>query len=88
MYRIRWPKSVNRKLLDASAKANAPNLTAILTAMSEVESIIQNDPEFVGESRDADKRVLIVDPLFVTYKIDSRRRIVKILRVRLPRIKD
>jgi hypothetical protein len=88
MYRIRWPKSVNRKLLDASAKANAPNLTAILTAMSEVESILQNDPEFVGESRDADKRVLIVDPLFVTYKIDSRRRIVKILRVRLPRIKD
>jgi hypothetical protein len=88
MYRIRWPKSVNRKLLDASAKANAPNLTAILTAMLEVESILQNDPEFVGESRDADKRVLIVDPLFVTYKIDSRRRIVKILRVRLPRIKD
>jgi hypothetical protein len=88
MYRIRWPKSVNRKLLDASAKADAPGLSAILIAMSEVESMLQNEPEFVGESRDADKRLLIVDPLFVTYKIDFRRRVVKILRVRIHRTKD
>ena len=83
MFRIRWPKSVNRKLLDASAKADSPKLTAILIAMSEVESLLQNEPEFVGESRGADKRLLIVDPLAVTDKIDSRHRIVKILRVRI-----
>ena len=83
MFRIRWPKSVNRKLLDASAKADAPQLAAILTAMSEVETILQNEPEFVGESRDADKRFLIVDPLLVTYKIDSRNRVVKIVRMRI-----
>jgi hypothetical protein len=59
-----------------------------LTAMSEVESSLQNEPEFVGESRDSGKRLLIVNPLFVTYKIDSRRRIVKILRVRIHRTKD
>lgn len=88
MYRIRWPKSVNRKLLEASATADAPGIAAILSAMSEVESKLQNEPEFVGESRDADRRLLIVDPLFVTYKIDFRRRIVKILRVRLPRMKE
>jgi hypothetical protein len=56
--------------------------------MSEVESLLQNEPEFVGESRDADKRLLILDPLAVTYKIDSRRRIVKILRVRIQRTKN
>jgi hypothetical protein len=88
MFRIRWPKSVNRKLLDASAKADSPKLTAILVAMSEVESLLQNEPEFVGESRDSNKRLLIVDPLAVTYKIDSRSRIVKILRVRIQCTKD
>ena len=88
MYRIRWPKSVNRKLLDASAKADSPKLTAILIAMSKVESLLQNEPEFVGESRDAGKRLLIVDPLSITYKIDSRHRIVKILRVRIQPTKD
>jgi hypothetical protein len=88
MFRIRWPKSVNRKLLDASAKADSPKLSAILAAMAEIEWLLQNEPEFVGESRDADKRLLIVDPLAVTYKIDSRRRIVKILRVKIQSTKD
>lgn len=72
MFRIRWPTSVNRRLLDASAEADAPRLTAILAAMSEVEFALQNEPEFVGESRDAGKRPSMVDPLFVTCKIDSR----------------
>ncbi len=88
MYRIRWPKSVNRELLEASAKADAPSLTALLTAMSDVESLLQNEPEFVGESRDAGKRLLIVNPLSVTYKFDPRRRIVKILRVRIHHVEN
>ncbi len=88
MFRIRWPKSVNRQLLDTSAKADSLRLTDILTAMSEAESMLENEPEFVGESRDADKRILIVHPLYVIYKVDSRRRIVKVLRVRIHRTKD
>ena len=88
MFRIRWPKSVNRKLLEVSAKADALSLTAILAAISNAEALLQNEPEFVGESRDADKRLLIVDPLSINYRIDFRRRIVKILRVRIQRAKD
>ena len=76
MYRIRWPKSVSRKLLETSAAADSSLLTAILTAMSDVESLLQNEPEFVGESRDADRRLLIVEPLSVIYRIDPRERIV------------
>jgi hypothetical protein len=60
-----------------------PRKKAILVAMSEVESLLHNEPEFVGESREADKRLLIVGPLAVTYKINSRDRIVKILRVKI-----
>jgi hypothetical protein len=88
MFRIRWPKSVNRELLDASAKADSPRLIAILAALSEVETLLENEPEFAGESRDAQTRLLIVDPLGVTYKVDSRRRIVKVLRVRIQHWKD
>jgi hypothetical protein len=88
MFRIRWPKSVNRKLLAESAKADSDLLTAILAAMSVVESLLHNEPEFVGESREADTRRLIVDPLSVIYKIDQRRRIVKILRVRIQRTEN
>jgi hypothetical protein len=83
MYRIQWPKSVNRKLLDESAKADPALLTAVLAAMSEAESLLQDEPEFAGESRDVGKRLLIVDPLSVIYKIDPRRRTVKVLGVRV-----
>ncbi len=47
--------------------------------MAQIESALRNDPEFVGESRDAGKRVLIIGPLSVTYRIDPRRRLVYIV---------
>jgi hypothetical protein len=83
MFRIHWPKSANRKLLRASAAADEPSLTAILTAMADVEALLRNEPEFVGESRDLSKRLLVVEPLSVVYKIDHRRRVVRVLRVRI-----
>jgi hypothetical protein len=79
MFRIRWQKSVSRKLLDECAKADSSLLTAILNAMADVESILRDHPEFVGESRDADKRILIIEPLSVTYKISHRQRTVIII---------
>ena len=83
MYRIHWRKAVSRKLLAASAKAESSPLTDILNAMSEVESLLHNEPEFVGESRNVDERLLIVEPLSVIYKIDHRRRIVHVLRAKV-----
>jgi len=53
MYHIRWRKSVSRKLLDECAKADSFMLTAILDAMADVEFFLRNEPEFVGESREA-----------------------------------
>jgi hypothetical protein len=52
MFRIRWRKSVSRKSLDECAKADSPLLNEILDAMADVESILRNEPEFVGKSRD------------------------------------
>lgn len=85
MYSIRWRRAVSRKLLAASAKAESAPLTDILAAMSKIESLLHNEPEFVGESRDADERLLIVEPLSVLYKIDHRRRIVHVLRAQVRR---
>jgi hypothetical protein len=51
--------------------------------MDEVERKLRGQPEFVGESRDADTRLLIVAPLSVTYRIDHRKRIVYILAARV-----
>jgi hypothetical protein len=79
MFRLRWQKSVSHRLLDECAKADPSLLSAVLAAMAEVESTLQNEPEFAGESRDSGNRVLIVDPLSVKYKVDNRNRIVFIV---------
>jgi len=52
--------------------------------MADIESSLQNEPEFVGESREAGERLLIIKPLSVVYKIDHRRRVVHIIRARSP----
>lgn len=80
MYGIRWRRGVSRRLLAACAKAESEKLTDILSAMSTIESLLKNEPEFVGESRNAGERVLIVEPLSVIYRIDHRQRIVHVLR--------
>lgn len=79
MYGLRWRKSVSLALLDRCARADQTLRDAILDAMAQIESALRNDPEFVGESRDAGKRVLIIGPLSVTYRIDPRRRLVYIV---------
>jgi hypothetical protein len=85
MYRIRWRRAVSRKLLAASAKANSDLQSAIFVAMADIESSLRNEPEFVGESRESEERLLIVKPLSVVYKIDHRRRVVHIIRARVRR---
>lgn len=89
MYRIQWRRGVSRKLLAASAHAESAPLIDILDALSTIESLLHNEPEFVGESRNAVEQLLIVEPISVVYKIDHRRRIVHVLRakVRFPRFK-
>lgn len=85
MYKLRWYKSVSHKLLDRCARAQQPLRDAILDAMGDVETILGNEPEFAGESRDEGKRFLIVGPLLITYKIDHRNRIVSIVHARVHR---
>jgi hypothetical protein len=64
-----------------------PSRDRILHAMGEIEAMLRDQPEFVGESREANKRMLIVSPLSVTYRIDYRKRIVHILTARVHRTK-
>jgi hypothetical protein len=87
MFHIRWQKSVSRKLLGECAKVDSSLLTAILDAMADIESSLRNEPEFVGESREAGKRLVVVEPLSVAYTIDHRRRAVHIIGARVRRNK-
>jgi hypothetical protein len=83
MYRVTWLDSVTLELLRATARANSPLRDRILEAMSEIETLLQNDPDTAGESRGPRRRVLIHLPLSITFEIEQRSREVVVLEARV-----
>jgi hypothetical protein len=57
MYRVTWLDSVTLELLRATARANPLLRDRIRAAMSEIEAMLQNDPNIAGESRGPRRRV-------------------------------
>jgi hypothetical protein len=87
MFALHWRKSVSRELLDRCARGDETHRDSILHAMHEVETKLRDQPEFVGESRKDNTRLLIAAPLSVTYRVDHRKRIVYILAAHVHRTK-
>jgi hypothetical protein len=60
---------------------NSAQRQAITAASDEIDRLLRRDPESQGESREDDRRVLLVPPLGVTFTVDSANRIVHVLDV-------
>ncbi len=87
-YDVIWPDPVRRKLLDFYAQAvrgtgrETAELNAALTVIGEV---LQRTPREAGESREADRRVLIVPPISVEFIIAESGRRVDVISVHYSR---
>jgi hypothetical protein len=51
-------------------------------AADQIDKLLQHDPDSVGESRAAGRRILIVPPLAVTYRVLPDDRLVQVSNVR------
>ena len=56
----------------------------VIRAFYRVEAILGYFPDQVGESRGANKRIVIEAPLTVYYRIDRANKLVRVLRVLVP----
>jgi hypothetical protein len=54
----------------------------LLIAADQIDQQLKSDPENFGESRSAQRRIIIVPPLAVTYHVLPADRFVQILNVR------
>jgi hypothetical protein len=59
----------------------AADRQAITQAANQIDEELQTDPEDCGESRDLGRRVLIVPPLGILFRVDAHARIVYVLSV-------
>lgn len=75
-YTVVWAPRALRQLADVWV--NASNRGAVSAASAAIDAALQLDPLSAGESRDSNRRVLILPPLAVLYSVDRATREVTI----------
>jgi hypothetical protein len=69
-YRVVWDAVAYRKLERIWTEAD--DIGPTLHAFDEVEALLQDEPEQQGESRARGRRILIVPPLGVVFRVQPR----------------
>lgn len=82
MFFVGWSKLALDELANIWLDASGDERAAINSAVREIDTVLRIDPAAVGESRDGDRRVLIVPPLSVIFHVEPMDRAVHILHAR------
>jgi hypothetical protein len=82
MFRLRWTRQALDQLAAAWVGANADYRRLITLASADVELRLAAQPFTQGESRPAGRRILVVAPLAVTFRVDADKSEVTVLHVR------
>jgi hypothetical protein len=61
---------------------SSPDRQRLTFAADQIDKQLQRDPEDIGESRAEGRRILIVPPLTVTYRVRLDERVVSVIHVR------
>jgi plasmid stabilization system protein ParE len=78
-YTVLWVPKAEQDL--ATLWTNAIDRDAVTRAANEIDNRLRTDPETVGEARSYDLRILLVQPLGVTFQVRAQDRIVQVLDV-------
>lgn len=81
MFTVVWTPEATDELTDLWTNADSPTRRRITAAVNGIDTSLRRDPEYEGESRQADVRVLIVAPLGVEFYVSTADRRVDITRV-------
>jgi len=82
-YRVLWKRLASEVQLASfvvQAIERGEDVGAITRAVGEIDRLLESDPQERGESRDLGERILIVQPLAVTFEVFEDERVVVVLR--------
>jgi predicted ATPase len=87
MFEVEWIEAAVTRLASAWLRADPIQRGAITAASHLIDETLASNPIDAGESRDANRRIFIADPLAAIYGIDEDRKVVTVLDVlvRTPR---
>lgn len=81
MFGIRWERTAMDELAVAWVQAGAGSRQAITNAIQRIDELLHSDPVGCSESRDDGRRILIVPPLALTFRVEAASRIVSVVHV-------
>jgi plasmid stabilization system protein ParE len=82
MFSVHYPQQAIDDIADLLAPADAARRQAITDALRELDRRLQNDPHGAGESRDRGRRIAMVLPVAVIFRVEPDDRRVTVLAVR------
>ena len=83
MYKVHWGRQAVNRLTSLWIESDSALRRAITEASHGLTQRLQIAPEDEGESRSHGRRITFVTPLIVLFRIDRKRRLVRVLDVRL-----
>jgi hypothetical protein len=78
-YTVIWKRAAEKLLAQIWLDTN--DRTAVTQASHQIDQLLKLDPEDKGESRPNNRRILMVHPLAVIYKVEPLDRKVFVLKV-------
>lgn len=84
MYSVRWVPDALDELAALWASAAPDDRSLITYAVDDLDRQLRQTPESVGESREAEFRILISMPIAVQFRVQSDARLVQVVSVWRP----
>lgn len=81
-FRLEWKQTATDEHAVIWVGADSPTRHMITVAANKVDFLLRSDPYQHSESRDADRRILFVAPLAITFRVDAGTSKLEVLRVR------
>ena len=78
-FTVLWKPQAERTLLELWLQSS--DRETLTRAAEEIESLVRQRPDSVGESRERGRRWLFVEPLGVDYSVSVNDRVVEIINV-------
>lgn len=81
MFRVRWARRALDELTDLWTQADSTRRAAITAASHAIDQQLRSDPIGQSESRPGGRRILLISPLGITFRIEADGRTVSVLRI-------
>ncbi|NLX97421.1 MAG: hypothetical protein GXY83_14730 [Rhodopirellula sp.] len=81
MFQVEWLQSALDELTTVWTDANSSLREAISSAVYQIDQLLSSDPEEQGESREEARRILLLSPLGVLFRVEDNSRRVTVFHV-------